>query len=226
MVVKLTREHKFTRRYKIYKKLSEEKKLELLNSGIAEFAEKGLSGANLSRIAKNAGLSVGVIYKYYEDKNALFLACVYFALETLSAALNDVTANQENLELCVKELVHLLIEHANRETQIIRMYQIITSTEADLFSKELAQKIEGASAQVYTNLIKQAQSEGKCNKSADPKLFAFFFDSLLMMVQFSYGCDYYKERLKLYGGEDIITNKNAMETQLVRFLMGAFNYDS
>ena len=32
----------------------------------------------------------------------------------------------------------------------------------------------------------------------DPDAFAFFFDNLLMMLQFSYGCDYYDERRKLY----------------------------
>ena len=39
-------------------------------------------------------------------------------------------------------------------------------------------------------------------RDMDPRLFAFFFDNLLMMLQFSYCCDYYRARLALYCGED------------------------
>ena len=32
---------------------------------------------------------------------------------------------------------------------------------------------------------------------------AFLVDNLLMNIQFSYACDYYSERYKIYAGEDI-----------------------
>ena len=58
----------------MYKKLTDEQIQIIIDSGIAEFAHEGFVGANLSRIAKSAGVSVGVIYKYYADKKDLFLA--------------------------------------------------------------------------------------------------------------------------------------------------------
>ena len=205
----------------IYHKLSEEKQNALINAGIKEFADKGLTGASLSKIAKNAGISVGVIYKYYSDKNALFLACVHYGLETLSEVLSDVISHEDDIELCVKNIVNAVIQTSIDGSEINRMYNTISSMEANIFAKELAKEIEGVSAKVYVELVTKAQGNGKIDKAADPRLFAFFFDSILMMIQFSYSCDYYKERLKLYCGEDVFQNNEKMINELTRFLLNA-----
>ena len=206
---------------KIYQKLSEEKQNDLINAGIKEFADKGLTGASLSAIAKNAGISVGVIYKYYSDKNALFLACVHYGLETLSEVLNDVISHEDDIELCVKNIVNAVVQTSIDGSEINRMYNTISSMEANIFAKELAQEIEGVSAKVYCDLIAKSQKMGKIDKNADSKLVAFFFDSILMMIQFSYSCDYYKERLKLYCGQDVFEDNEKMVTELTRFLLNA-----
>ncbi len=56
------------------KKLSDEKINEILEAGISEFASHGMDRANTNVIAKKAGVSVGVIYKYYNDKEGFFFA--------------------------------------------------------------------------------------------------------------------------------------------------------
>ena len=111
-----------------------------------------MTGASLSVIARNAGISVGVIYKYYSDKNALFLACVHYGLETLSDVLSDVISHEDDIELCVKNIVHAVIQTSIDGSEINRMYNTISSMEANIFAKELAQKIEGVSSKVYTEL--------------------------------------------------------------------------
>ena len=47
------------------KKLTEEKLNEVLEAGIGEFADCGLHQASMNAIARRAGISVGVLYKYY-----------------------------------------------------------------------------------------------------------------------------------------------------------------
>lgn len=205
----------------MYKKLTDEKLDALIQAGITEFADKGFDKANLSLIAKNAGISVGVIYKYYEDKEALFLACVRFCLDALTEALKDVAFKSENLEESIRSVIHTLIVHAKEHQDINRMYHEITAGGAKQFSKVLAEEVEGISALVYTDLIRKAQAENKCRKDADPAMFAFFFDNLFMMLQFSYSCDYYRERLKLYCGEEIFEETEVIEAQLGKFLSGA-----
>jgi len=205
----------------MYKKLSDEQLADLIEAGINEFAEKGFDRANLSQIAKNAGLSVGVIYKYYADKEALFLACVGYCLGALNDALKDIAIKSSHVEESIRSVIHTLITHAKEHKNINRMYHEITASGAKQYSKVLAEEVEGISALVYTDLIKKAQEEGTCRMDADPGMFAFFFDNLFMMLQFSFCCDYYRERLKLYCGEDIFTNDAKIEEELCKFLAGA-----
>lgn len=205
----------------MYKKLTDDKLVTLIEAGINEFAEKGYERANLSGIAKSAGVSVGVIYKYYEDKEALFIACVRYSLNALTDALKEVAFKSDNLTESIKSVVHTVIVHAKTHSEINRMYHEITSQGARTFTKALADEVEGISALVYTDLFRKAQEEKMCREDADPEMFAFFFDNLLMMIQFSFCCDYYRERLRLYAGADIFENEERVEGQLVKFLAGA-----
>jgi AcrR family transcriptional regulator len=49
---------------------------ELIEAGLAEFAQKGFAGARLEDVASRAGVVKGTIYRYFADKEALFLAAV------------------------------------------------------------------------------------------------------------------------------------------------------
>ena len=76
----------------MYRKLDEAALGTILEAGIAEFARCGFQPASVASVAKNAGVSVGVIYKYFGDKDAFFLACVRHSLELLDATLQEAAA--------------------------------------------------------------------------------------------------------------------------------------
>ena len=76
----------------MYRKLDEAALGAILEAGIAEFARCGFQPASIAAVAKSAGVSVGVIYKYFGDKDALFLACVRHSLELLDATLQEAAA--------------------------------------------------------------------------------------------------------------------------------------
>ena len=52
---------------------------------------------------------------------------------------------------------------------------------------------------------------------------AFFFDNLLTTLQFSYACPYYKERLKIYCGEEELKDDEQMRKNLLAFMDAAFD---
>ncbi|MGF9764388.1 TetR/AcrR family transcriptional regulator [Microvirga sp. 0TCS3.31] len=49
---------------------------ELVRAGLEEFAVNGFAGTRLDDIARRAGVAKGTIYRYFADKEALFLAAV------------------------------------------------------------------------------------------------------------------------------------------------------
>jgi AcrR family transcriptional regulator len=206
------------------KKLTDEKLAEILETGIAEFAEKGLERANINVIAKKAGISVGVLYKYYEDKEAFFLACLRRSLKVLESVLEDIIASEDKILVRAEKMIRS-VQHYSRENSVyINMYNEITSGSSKKFAPQLAAEIEGMSSRTYTHFIAKAIEDNDIRKDIDPRLFAFFFDNLLTMLQFSYSCDYYRERLKIYCGEDILDDDEKVLTELLKFLESAFTF--
>jgi AcrR family transcriptional regulator len=49
---------------------------ELVRAGLEEFAVNGFAGTRLDDVARRAGVAKGTIYRYFPDKEALFLAAV------------------------------------------------------------------------------------------------------------------------------------------------------
>ncbi|MBO4505842.1 MAG: TetR/AcrR family transcriptional regulator [Lachnospiraceae bacterium] len=202
----------------MYKKLDDTSLTRLLEAGIDEFAEHGLDKTVMSSIANRAGMSVGVIYKYFEDKDAFFLACVDYSLELLQQTMESVILNENDLRKCLRDLVADLIRAAGEHRNYYRMYHEITSGSCGKYAAELAAKIEGISAKVYTELLTKAEAQGRVAIKGDPRLFAFFFDNLLMMLQFSFSCDYYYERMKIYCGDENASDPQAVGEAFVDFM--------
>jgi len=206
------------------KKLTEEKLSEVLECGISEFAEHGFESASMKKIAERAGLSVGVLYKYYADKDAFVWACIKRCLGGLESFLTEMTASEDKPLNYVRQMLKTLLYYSREHGDYIRMYHRITQmTEC---SQELAREIEGFTSKLYSEFLANAQESGDIRRDIDPGLFAFFFDNLLMMMQFSYACPYYMERLKLYGGEDILGNDEYVTEQLLKFTESAFTLES
>ena len=54
-------------------KRSIEKKEKIIESGFELICEKGYYNTNTAEIAKNAGVSTGIIYQYFKDKHDIFI---------------------------------------------------------------------------------------------------------------------------------------------------------
>ena len=88
--------------------LKESVKQRILSAAIDEFFENGYQKANLRRIAESAGITVGNIYRYFENKEALFNA----VLMPAQIAIDDLGFFDKKLHI-----TH--IENQKEATQIV-----------------------------------------------------------------------------------------------------------
>lgn len=204
------------------KKLSAEKVEEILENGISEFAQNGLDQANISEIARKSDVSVGVLYKYFHNKDGLFEACLNRCISTLEDVIQSVLNGEDKILVRAEKLIRALQRSAKEQPAYSILYHEITAGSCRKYAPMLARKIEGISAQSYSAFLKQAQEEGDVRTDVDPRLFAFFFDSMLMMLQFSYCCEYYKERFQIYCGEDVLSRDDRVVAELLKFFESAF----
>lgn len=204
------------------KKLPEEKLEELLEAGVEEFALHGPGGASMHTVAGRAGVSVGALYKYYGDKEGFFRACLDRSLEALDRVLAEVTEPEAGFKEYARRIIRALLRFSREHGGYVRMYCAIAASGGE-DAKRLAGEIEGVTARLYTYYIASGQERGDLRRDMDPAMFAFFFDCLLMMVQFSGCCDYYRERFRLYGGGEMEDER--LERELLKFLESAFTFE-
>jgi TetR/AcrR family transcriptional regulator len=208
----------------MYKKLDDDTINTILETGIDEFANNGLDRANINVIAKKSGVSVGVLYKYYKDKDSFFLECVRHSLKLLDQVLKDAFSDDADVMTCIRRIVYALLEHSRKHKNYNMMYNEITSGSCKKYAALLAKEIEGITAALYEQLMEKAKKFSGTEVQIDSRMLAFFFDNLLMMLQFSYSCDYYRERMKIYCGESILENEEKVAEEFIRFIGGVLGF--
>ena len=206
------------------KKLTEDQQALIMEKATCEFAEKGYKGAGLSAIAKSAGVSVGVIYKYYADKEELFQACVRRSIDYLDEALSRAGGEGKELPEMIRALVRQTQTACRERPEYFRMYHQITTSDDAAQVKQLAEIIERPSAKAYKDTIRKAQKEGLIDGQLDSGAGAFFFDNLMMMLHYAYSCTYYKERMDIYCGKKLATSEQKLGEQMVRFILNGLGY--
>ena len=70
-----------------------ERRAELLEAAVVEFAESGYHGTRTADIAARAGVSQPYVYALFPDKRALFLACHDWTTERIKEALEKASTD-------------------------------------------------------------------------------------------------------------------------------------
>jgi AcrR family transcriptional regulator len=70
-----------------------ERRADLLEAAVIEFAESGYHGTRTADIAARAGVSQPYVYALFPDKRALFLACHDYTTERIKEALEKATTD-------------------------------------------------------------------------------------------------------------------------------------
>ena len=114
-----------------------------------------------------------------------------------------------------------MIVHARDHQNHNALYNEITSGGCKKYARELAREIEGRTAAVYARLLDNARAAGTVDPTLDPKAFAFFLDNLFMMLQFSFSCEYYRERMAIFLGKDSADEPEKMTEAFMHFIKNA-----
>ena len=204
-----------------FENIPEEKRIKILTVAVDEFATKGFENANINMIAKKAEVSVGSLYKYFDTKFDLFLTSVNYGVGCLEAILAPVIASEEDIMLKLEKIVRAAINFSKKTSVMIKLYNEFTTESNYELGKQISEKLEKITAEAYKQAIIQGQIAGEIRTDIDPGMAAFMVDNLLMSVQFSYACDYYKERYMIYAGTDIFEKEEFAIENILRFVKAA-----
>lgn len=202
--------------------ISSEKRRRILSVATREFANKGFENANINNIAKQAGVSVGSLYKYFSTKQDLFLMTVHMGVSSLEQTLINYMRSDDGVALKLEKIIREIQTTSRSFSENIKLYNEMTVEGNAELVKQISVDMETVSSKIYSALIKQGQENGEIRRDIDCHMAAFLLDNLFMSLQFSYACDYYAERFKVFAGEDIFERDEFVLEQMLKFIKSAF----
>ena len=199
----------------LFEKQNKDKQKRIIEAAILEFSEKGFENANTNKIARNANISVGSLFKYFENKTDLFLYIVKLAEAELESQIHSVLSMGKGFFETVGMILSLIDEYSKTDKALVRLYYEMTSIGQSSLVETVVSTLEKVAGSEYKTIIKKAQDRGEIRADVDPAVVAFILDNIFMSLQFSYAMPYYQLRKRLFVGEDIDDKKIIQETMSI-----------
>ena len=199
----------------LFEKQNKDKQKRIIEAAILEFSEKGFENANTNRIARDANISVGSLFKYFNNKTDLFLYIVKLAEAELESQIHGVLSMEKGFFDTVSMILSLIHEYSKTDKALVRLYHEMTSIGQSSLVETVVSTLEKVAGSEYKTIIKEAQDRGEIRADVDPAVVAFILDNIFMSLQFSYAMPYYQLRKRLFVGEDIDDKKIIQETMSI-----------
>jgi AcrR family transcriptional regulator len=134
-----------------------------------EFAEYGLGGARVDRIAERAGLNKRLIYYYFEDKEKLFQA-------VLEQAYRDIRTQEEKLHLldldpptAVRRLIEFTWDYYLRHPEFLTLLNSANLHRArHLAESERARELNSPVIETLAAVLERGRRDGVFRGGVDP----------------------------------------------------------
>ncbi len=117
-------------------------KNKILEAAHARFGQYGMGKTTMAEIASDCDMSVGNLYRYYENKNQIGIDCCLGCFAEKKALLREVlsrpnlTAGQR-LEVFVLETLHYLYGQFSEQPRLFELVIFISTERKDLVGKHL-----------------------------------------------------------------------------------------
>jgi len=95
-------------------KRSIEKKEKIIESGFELICEKGYYNTNTAEIAKNAGVSTGIVYQYFKDKHDIFIEALKKYADNIFYPMLNIPAknfNKNDLPEIIKKMIDSFVQN-------------------------------------------------------------------------------------------------------------------
>lgn len=197
-----------------FERLDPRRRSRVLDEAVREFAARGFQGASVNTVAREAGISVGGLYRYFASKEDLYLAVVNLQADLLDGVLAGIDPDRP-LRQVLHDLLVASREAARTRPDLSRIYQDISSQALSEMASRLSGRLEKAALDFLMRALLAAKARGELPASADERGLAFVLDNQLVQFQFAFASDYHRERARLFLGEEALSDDEGLVERIL-----------
>jgi AcrR family transcriptional regulator len=134
-----------------------------------EFAEHGLGGARVDRIAERAGLNKRLIYYYFEDKETLFQAVLEQAYRDIREREHQLRLTDLEPAMAVRRLIEFTWDYYLEHPEFITLLNSANLHKArHLAESERARQLNSPVVETLAAVLERGRREGQFRGGVDP----------------------------------------------------------
>jgi|SRR5699024_3475113 len=165
---------------------SNQKREQIFQAGLKLFAENGFSKTTIKDIAQEAGVSFGTVFTYYENKAALFQACVTEPLQEFRQHMLDAREEMAAMTLeTLKDLVGRHIDLFMEKEQHLRVIQYVIGQPDRFDEMEVLDEFADEFRSFIQTVVKTGMAKGFLPES-NPEEVSYGYLAFLMGMRLSF----------------------------------------
>ncbi|HTY23516.1 MAG TPA: TetR/AcrR family transcriptional regulator [Desulfomonilaceae bacterium] len=181
-----------------FEQISEEKRQRVLREATKLFAERGFSATDVAELAKRAGVAKGSLYDYFESKEDLYLHVCKDGLARSRRAVFGGMDEEWDIYRQVEYIFRQGVRFALKTPEYVRLYLTASAPGKEHISPKLSLDVEKHTADHLKKHIRRGQVQGIVRSDLDPRLGAYFINSLYIILVASIVSKHFQNRLKEY----------------------------
>lgn len=163
-----------------FEEMRNETKAKIHASAMKLFVDKGFGATNVQEIADSAGISIGLLYRHYKTKDALFSDLVVHSLSGMKEVISLFEGDDSPKKKMVEFANGIYDDMQNGDdlaNRLMLMAQTFLSG-ADIINQNEIIQLDLKLLQVTANLITKGQATGAFRNGDAYEMAEYFFSSI------------------------------------------------
>jgi len=169
-------------------KLEKSRQFEILDAAASVFADNGYHGTSIPDVCSKAGISVGALYKYFNNKEAVFIAVLQRMADLLASEFyGRIQINKDSIMDTIEEILKSMTFTPQflQYRQYFILYLEIGSYSMNGFADSITGRIENIGREFYYDLIEEFKKSGQLTKDISSDHAAYFIDSYITLYAYT-----------------------------------------
>jgi len=200
----------------VFDKISPEKREKILNAAAREFAVKGFEKARVSDIAKQAMVSHGSIYTYFETKDDI----LSYLIQEISELQSRGFAMEDDFEGDFTDILKTILQRsfysAERNPYFMSAWLSLSFEYNTRFSLQV-KEIEKSGIRFWQELLETAVARREISSQIDISASAYILDSVVANILRGYISEHEKMKLQYHFGSDF--EKDEVINRIIKLVM-------
>lgn len=186
-----------------FEKLPEDRQIAILDAAARVFAQKGYFQAGIVEICQTAEISNGALYKYFVNKQGLFVTVARRTMDLMMEAAERMRTGPAGIWERLRRVLNEVLPYVARYRDYLVVYMDLGSPSMDPLASELSDEFERQSFEFFYSMIEEARHKGEIRRGISTETAAYLIDNHLMLFAFSCVSLHYDRRFHQYFGTGV-----------------------